>query len=109
MLNATRSTTYARTMALIAPAARSTARWSTPSYFGRGPVELTTTRQAALQLEPIKPHVDKRTLSVRIRTRSQPLPPRVTVEDRNAHRAFVATLVSEAIWLDYFAIKSVAA
>jgi DNA polymerase-3 subunit epsilon len=48
-------------------------------------VELTTTRQAALQLEPISP-----------------LPPRVTAEDRNAHRAFVHTLGSEAVWRDYF-------
>ena len=26
----------------------------------------------------------------------------------NAHRAFVATLDSDAVWLDYFTIKSVA-
>jgi hypothetical protein len=33
----------------------------------------------------------------------------VTAEDRNAHRAFVHTLGRDAIWLDYFAIKSAAA
>jgi hypothetical protein len=33
----------------------------------------------------------------------------VTAEDRTAHRAFVRTLGSEAAWLDYFTIKSVAA
>jgi hypothetical protein len=37
------------------------------------------------------------------------LAPRVTADDRNAHRAFVQTLGKDAVWLDYFAIKSVAA
>jgi DNA polymerase III subunit epsilon len=72
-------------------------------------VELTTTRQASLQLESIVHHVDKRTLSGRIRTRCQPLPPRVTADDRNAQRAFVQTLGADAIWLEYFAIRSAAA
>jgi len=29
------------------------------------------------------------------------LPPRLTEDNRNAHRAFVQTLDGEAIWLDY--------
>jgi DNA polymerase III subunit epsilon len=53
-------------------------------------VELTTTRQAALELEPVA----SRPASVRaiVRTRPNPLPPRVIADDRNAHRAFVQTL-----------------
>jgi DNA polymerase III subunit epsilon len=70
-------------------------------------VELTTTRQAALQLEPVA----SRPASVRaiVRTRPNPLPPRVIADDRNAHRAFVQTLGCRAVWLDYSTIKSVAA
>ena len=37
------------------------------------------------------------------------LPPRVTADDRSAHRAFVKTLGSEAVWLGYFTIGKVAA
>jgi len=37
------------------------------------------------------------------------LPPRVTAEDRNARRAFVATPGSNAVWLDYFTVRSAAA
>jgi DNA polymerase III subunit epsilon len=46
-------------------------------------VGLTTTRQAALQLEPIKSAPVVR-LAVTKR-RPQPLPARVTADDRNAH------------------------
>jgi DNA polymerase III subunit epsilon len=70
-------------------------------------VELTTTRQAALQLEPIATAPLK--IHAIVRTRPKPLPPRVTADDRNAHREFVRTLGREAIWLDYFTIRSVAA
>jgi DNA polymerase III subunit epsilon len=70
-------------------------------------VELTCDRQAALQLDPIKSATTS--VHVIVRTRPQPLPPRVTAEDRNAHRAFVATLGRKAVWLDYFTVRSVAA
>jgi DNA polymerase III subunit epsilon len=70
-------------------------------------VELTTTRQTALQLEPIR--LEPSNIKTIIRVRPNPLPPRVTADDRAAHRAFVATLGSDAVWLDYFAIKSAAA
>jgi DNA polymerase III subunit epsilon len=63
-------------------------------------VELTTTRQAALQLESIR--LEPSNIKTITRVRPNPLPPRVTADDRNAHRAFVATLGSEAIWRDYF-------
>jgi DNA polymerase-3 subunit epsilon len=33
--------------------------------------------------------------------RPQPLPPRVTADERAAHRAFVATLGDAAVWLNY--------
>ena len=70
-------------------------------------VELTTTRPAALRLDPIK----SAPASVRtiLRARPQPLRPRMTADDRNAHCEFVRTLGSGAIWLDYFTIKNVAA
>jgi hypothetical protein len=40
-----------------------------------------------------------------VRTRPLPLPPRVTADDRYAHPGFLATLGSEAVWLDYFTIQ----
>ena len=70
-------------------------------------VELLSERQAALQLDQIRLQPD----NVRsiVRARPDPLPPRVTADDRHAHRSFVKTLGSGAVWLDYFAIKNVAA
>jgi DNA polymerase III subunit epsilon len=62
-------------------------------------VELITTRQAALQLEPIR--LEPSNIKAIVRVRPNPLPPRVTADDRNAHLAFVATLGSNAVWLDY--------
>jgi DNA polymerase III subunit epsilon len=70
-------------------------------------VELTTTRQAALQLAPITRAPSN--IQAVVRARPKPLPSRVTAEDRNAHLAFVATLGIDAVWRDYFAIKSAAA
>jgi hypothetical protein len=34
------------------------------------------------------------------------MPPRVTAEDRNAHRAFVHTLGGAAVWLDYWSTSN---
>ena len=79
---------------------------STPSYWPPVYVELTTTRQAALQLEPIR--LEPSNILALVRVRPHPLPPRVTADDRNAHWAFVRTLSSGAVWLDYFTIQSVA-
>jgi DNA polymerase-3 subunit epsilon len=62
-------------------------------------VELATARQAALQLEPLAAGTSNiRTI---VRARPRPLPPHVTADDRNAHRAFVRTLGSDAVWLDF--------
>jgi DNA polymerase III subunit epsilon len=57
-------------------------------------------------LDPIKSAPLK--IHAIVRTRPQPLPPRATADDRNAHRAFVATLGSDAVWLAYFSIKAAA-
>jgi DNA polymerase III subunit epsilon len=62
-------------------------------------VELTTTRQAALQLEPIT--LAPSNIQALVRARPQPLPPRVTADDRNAHLAFVQTLGADGVWFDY--------
>jgi hypothetical protein len=52
-----------------------------------------------LQLDPIKSA--RASVHAIVRTRPQPLPPRVSADDRNAHRAFVDTLGSDSIWFDY--------
>jgi DNA polymerase-3 subunit epsilon len=70
-------------------------------------VELTTTRQAALQLGSTASGPSNIRAIVRVRPR--PLPRRVTADDRTAHWAFVCTLASDAVWLDYFTVRSVAA
>jgi DNA polymerase-3 subunit epsilon len=65
-------------------------------------IELTGARQAALGLELVT--ADKTAERERItvvQVRPVPLMPRVTAEDRAAHRAFVATLGENAIWRDY--------
>ena len=40
-----------------------------------------------------------------MRGRAQPLEPRVTAEERDAHRAFVTTLGAGAIWQKYLPPK----
>ena len=44
-----------------------------------------------------------------IRVRPVPLEPRVTEAERQAHRAFVATLGEKAIWKDYLPVEATAA
>jgi len=64
-------------------------------------VELTGKRQARLGL------IEASTVTVTgaailvVRTRPVPLAPRVTDAEREAHRAFVATLGDKAVWNDY--------
>jgi len=70
-------------------------------------VELICDRQSALQLDPIARAPSN--IQAIVRARPKPLPPRVTTDGRNPHRAFVATLGIAAVWLDYFTIKSVGA
>jgi DNA polymerase III subunit epsilon len=64
-------------------------------------VELSTTRQATLEFEAIKS--TPATVHAIARARPVPLQPRVTADDRNAHRAFVQTLGADAVWLDFTA------
>jgi DNA polymerase-3 subunit epsilon len=65
-------------------------------------VELIGARPAHLGLAAvITGGTDARTASASIRVRPAALSPRVTDEERAAHRAFVATLGQEAVWLKY--------
>jgi len=63
-------------------------------------IELIGARQAALGLELIGADTERERVST-IRVRPIPLTPRVTVEHRAAHRAFVDTLGPKAIWFEY--------
>ena len=65
-------------------------------------IELTGARQAALGLELVTDDkaAERERITV-VQARPVPLMPRVTAEDRAAHRAFVATLGENAIWHDY--------
>jgi DNA polymerase III subunit epsilon len=65
-------------------------------------VELIGARQANLGLATVVTgSVETRTVSATMRTRPIPLAPRVTAEERAAHRVFVATLGDDAIWRKY--------
>ena len=64
-------------------------------------IELTGKRQARLSLVEETGgaiHVDGILV---VRLRPAPLAPRISTEERDAHRAFVATLGDKAIWKDY--------
>jgi DNA polymerase-3 subunit epsilon len=65
-------------------------------------VELTGKRQARLGLVDVSVSATQQ-IVVAVRVRPAPLPPRVTDAEREAHRAFVATLGDKAIWKDYLA------
>jgi DNA polymerase-3 subunit epsilon len=45
--------------------------------------------------------VDARGALSSVRPRPQPLPPRVSAEERAMHRRFIATLGEDAIWRRY--------
>jgi len=65
-------------------------------------IELTGGRQTTLGLAPQTIAVARRTVtSTAVRQRPSPLPSRLTEEDIQAHRAFVATLGENAIWKRY--------
>ena len=66
-------------------------------------VELTGKRQARLSLveEPIS--IGQQGVITVVRVRPTPLLPRITDAERQAHRAFVATLGEKAIWNEYLA------
>jgi DNA polymerase-3 subunit epsilon len=64
-------------------------------------VELIEARQASLVLLEASESREFRPGIVVLRRRPAPLPPRLAAADVEAHRAFVASLGGEAIWLRY--------
>ena len=59
-------------------------------------------RQALLGLaEAMSGAGEVRGAAIPVRSRPLPLPPRLSDEERAAHRAFVATLGESAIWREY--------
>jgi len=72
-------------------------------------LELTGMRQAKLSLVDDRQGAAQAIGVVVVRTRPVPLLPRVTEAEREAHRAFVATLGEKAIWKDYLAVEATAA
>src|SRR6476619_6187484 len=68
-------------------------------------IELIGARQANLGLaasDMIAGEV--RVTAIVVRTRPQPLAPRVAAEERDAHRAFIATLGEAAVWRKYLPV-----
>lgn len=64
-------------------------------------IELTGARQALLGLSSITAAAARISQQAALRPRPEPLKPRVTDMDRDAHRAFVASLGENAIWQKY--------
>jgi DNA polymerase-3 subunit epsilon len=64
-------------------------------------VELVDARQATLVLAQTAAPIVVPGAAIVVRERAVPLAPRVTDDDRAAHRRFVATLGESAIWRDY--------
>ena len=69
-------------------------------------VELIGARQAQLGLSELSAHIDGNGNAIALRTRPIALPPRVTDEERAAHREFIATLGDEALWRAYRAVDA---
>lgn len=69
-------------------------------------VELLGARQAQLVLAQSTAPVQVPGAPIVVRERPLPLAPRVSAQDRAAHRAFVATLGEKPIWLDYLSSDS---
>jgi DNA polymerase III subunit epsilon len=64
-------------------------------------VELTGKRQAKLSLVDERDGGPQHIAFAAVRPRPAPLAPRVSAEEREAHRAFVASLGDKAIWREY--------
>jgi DNA polymerase III subunit epsilon len=67
-------------------------------------VELIGARQAQLVLSQTTAPILVPGAPIRIRERPVPLAPRISVEERQAHRQFIATLGEAAIWRDYISL-----
>jgi DNA polymerase III subunit epsilon len=71
-------------------------------------VELIGARQATLVLAQASvPQVPAAGAIIVVRERPVPLKPRLTDEERAAHRSFIATLGEAAIWRDYIGLEGV--
>jgi DNA polymerase-3 subunit epsilon len=68
-------------------------------------IELTGARQALLGLSNVDISAARGGQQAKLRPRPEPLQSRVTDVDRDAHRAFVATLGENAIWQKYLPAK----
>jgi DNA polymerase-3 subunit epsilon len=64
-------------------------------------IELTGARQAMLGLAEVVSTATAAAAGVAIRLRPEPLAPRISVEERAAHEAFIATLGPSPIWRAY--------
>lgn len=64
-------------------------------------IELTGARQALLSLSSVSVSVTLTGQPTALRQRPTPLPARMTEAEREAHRAFIATLGENAIWPKY--------
>lgn len=67
-------------------------------------VELIGARQAQLLLSQIPMITPSLGEPIILRERPEPLAPRISAEERAAHRQFVATLGDNAIWRDYLSL-----
>ncbi|HUN95407.1 MAG TPA: DNA polymerase III subunit epsilon [Bradyrhizobium sp.] len=67
-------------------------------------VELIGARQAQLVLSQTVAPVHTPGVAIVIRERPGPLAPRLSAEERAAHRQFIATLGEAAIWRDYLSL-----
>jgi DNA polymerase-3 subunit epsilon len=67
-------------------------------------VELIGARQAQLGLAQAAAPIRIANDVIVVRERPTPLPPRLTDEERAAHRRFIATLGEHAIWRDYVGV-----
>jgi DNA polymerase III subunit epsilon len=63
-------------------------------------IDLIGARQSSLILAETRSAANN-TIDIARRVRDVPLPPRVTEDEREAHRAFVATLGDKAIWTEF--------
>lgn len=64
-------------------------------------LELIEARQAQLGLEVVSSRLPAATANAAPRSRTVALLPRLSAEDRAAHRAFIESLGAQAIWFDY--------
>jgi DNA polymerase-3 subunit epsilon len=67
-------------------------------------IELIGARQATLVLSQTTAPVRVAGEAIVLRERPAPLPPRVSEEERAAHRRFIASLGENAIWRDYISL-----